>query len=110
MKFIRIVGICLDFSIANGGTIQSYPEKFEKLMVHSRTARTEILVERVADACHLELKQNAVGDKTSVKQVVSTEEKLLEYLSRFWYCEADSGLISELSSDASLLANEEPIS
>jgi hypothetical protein len=92
MNFIRVVRVCFEFSIANGGTIQSYPENCEKLEVHSRTEHTEILVECVADACQLELKQNAVGDKTSVKHVVLTEEELLEYLSRFWCCEALEGM------------------
>ena len=82
MNFLQVVTTCLDFSVAYNGTIQSYTE--EKLKVQSRIARTEILVERNADAWELTLTQNSTGEKTTAKQIVSTKEQLLTHLSRLW--------------------------
>ena len=85
MNFLQVVTTCLDFSVAYNGTIQSYTE--EKLKVQSRIARTEILVERNADAWELTLTQNSTGEKTTAKQTVSTKEQLLTHLSRLWHDE-----------------------
>lgn len=85
MNFLQVVTTCLDFSVAYNGTIQSYTE--EKLKIQSRIARTEILVERNADAWELTLTQNSTGEKTTAKQTVSTKEQLLTHLSRLWHDE-----------------------
>ena len=84
MNFLQVVTTCLDFSVAYNGTIQSYTEKQEKLKVQSRIARTEILVERNADAWELTLTQNSTGEKATAKQTVSTKAQLLTHLSRLW--------------------------
>jgi hypothetical protein len=87
MEFKHVIRICLEFSIANGGTIASCPPTEERLEVHSRTTRTEIRVERddtKTGSWRLKQKQNALGEKTSMKETVATEEHLLNCLSRFW--------------------------
>jgi hypothetical protein len=88
MDFKKVIQTCLDFSIANGGTIQSFAASDgDKLVVHSRRNRTEILIERdmkTPDAWQAQQLQNAAGEKMPVKEIVSTEEQLLEYLSCFW--------------------------
>ena len=88
MEFKQIVRVCYDFSVANGGTIQSYPAGSpDKLEVHSRTTRMEILVERdPVGSGHwlLKLLQDASGGKTSVIATVSSEGHLHAQLLSFW--------------------------
>ena len=86
MEFKQVIKTCLNFSIANGGTIQSYTiNTSHKLAIHSRTTRTEILVEMIKPGeWQVEHEQNAAGDKISVKETVFTEEQLLENIKRFW--------------------------
>ena len=88
MDFKQVIKTCLDFSIANAGTIQSFgEEEADKLKVNSRTTLTEILVERdpkTPDVWQAQQLQNAVGEKIPVKEILSTEEQLLDFLSCFW--------------------------
>lgn len=87
MEFQQVVRVCLDFSIANDGTICGYPAgQPDRLEVHSRTGRTEIFVGRGAGVgeWRLERKQDAAGDKTRVSATVATEEGLRAQLVGFW--------------------------
>ncbi len=88
MEFKQVIQVCLDFSIANGFTIQSYPPNSpDKLQVHSRTTRLEILVEREPDTVghwRLKLLQDATGDKTSMTAIVSTAGQLHAQLICLW--------------------------
>lgn len=88
MEFRVVIQTCLDFSIASGGTIQSYPAgQQDRLVVQSRTTRTDILVERCLDmAGHwwVELRQDAMGDKTLASARVSTADGLQAQLQSFW--------------------------
>ena len=94
MDFRRVCRTCLDFSIANGGTIQSYPAgQPSRLEVQSRTTRTAIFIERDPDiAGHWRVKQlqDAAGEKTLASATVSTSEGLQAQLQIFW----DKDLIS----------------
>ena len=89
MEFKQVIKVCLEFSQANGGSIQSFgycdPDKLE---VHSRTTRTEILIDQSEHGVwQAEQTQNAAGEKNSLdpsKELVLTEVQLLEYLSRLW--------------------------
>ncbi len=88
MEFKQVVRVCYDFSVANGGTIQSYSAGSPDMLgLHSRTTRLEILVERdPAGSGHwlLKLLQDASGGKTSVIETVSTEGHLHAQLLSFW--------------------------
>ena len=90
MEFEQVIQTCLDFSIANGGTIQSFgAQDGDKLEVQSRTTRTEILVERckteaASGVWQVQQTLNAAGEHNTAKEKVSTAEHLLKYLSRFW--------------------------
>ena len=86
MDFTQVIRTCLNFSIFNNGTIQSYPADCNnQLDVQSRTNRTEIHVEQVKPGVwKAEQTQNAVGEKNQTSETVSTDEHLLEYLSRYW--------------------------
>ena len=91
MDFKQVIQTCLNFSIANGGTLQSYSASMpDMLAVHSRTTRTEILVRRAAGGgWQVELLKNAVGEKNQAKEIVSTQEHLLENLLRLWSTDTD---------------------
>ena len=96
MEFKQVIQTCLDFSIANDGTIQSYPAGMPNMLaVQLRKTRTEIVVcQTQLGVLEAEQTSNAVGEKNLVKEVVSTEEHLLKFLSRFWdnrCCTSDSG-------------------
>ncbi len=86
MDFTQVIKTCLKFSTNNNGTIQSYPAGCNnQLDVQSRTNHTEIHVEQVKPGVwNAEQTQNAVGEKNQTSETVSTEEHLLEYLSRYW--------------------------
>lgn len=89
MEFEQVIQTCLDFSIANGGTIQSYPaNQPDRLALHSRTSRTEILVARdLGNLWQAEQLQDAMGEKNkmSVKEMgIDTEENLLKFIQRVW--------------------------
>ena len=88
MDFKQVIQTCLNFATANDGTIQSYPagDKKNQLDIGPRTARTEIHIEEVEPGVwKAEQTQNAVGEKKNqTREIVSTEEHLLKYLSRFW--------------------------
>ncbi len=87
MEFKQVIQTCLNFAAANDGTIQSYPAgcKTNQLDIGPRTARTEIHIEQVQTGdWQVEQTQNAVGEKNNeTREIVSTEQHLLEYLSRF---------------------------
>ncbi len=90
MEFDQVIKTCLDFSIANGGTIATYPVGNYTLEVHSRTTRMEILVDMIKPGIWLvKQKQNDVGERSSEQVEVLTEEHLLEHLSRFWKMSTD---------------------
>ena len=91
MDFKQVIKACLDFSTTNNGTIQSYPAGHNnQLDIQSRTnTRTSIHIEQLEapGAWAVEQRQNAVGGgkkETNNSETVTTEERLLEYLSRFW--------------------------
>jgi hypothetical protein len=88
MEFKQVIQTCLNFAAANDGTIQSYPAgcKTNQLDIGPRTARTVIHIEQVQTGdWQVEQTQNAVGEKNNqTREIVSTEQDLLEYLSRFW--------------------------
>ncbi len=84
----QVIQTCLNFATANDGTIQSYPAgyKTNQFDIGPRTARTQIHIEQVEPGVwKAEQTQNAVGEKKhQTSEMVSTEEHLLKYLSRFW--------------------------
>lgn len=88
MEFKPVIQTCLDFSIANGGTIQSYPvSQPDRLGIESRTTRTAIFVGRAPGiAGHWLVKQlqDAAGNKTLASATVSTSEGLQAQLQSFW--------------------------
>ena len=85
MNFYQVVDTCLAFSKANGGTIATYPVGHSKLEIHSRTTRTEILVDQTAPGQWLvTLKQSAAGDNCEINETVSTQDDLLQFILRFW--------------------------
>ncbi len=88
MEFKQVVRVCYDFSVANGGFIQSYSAGSPDMLgLHSRTTRMEILVERDAGGeghWLLKLLQDSSGCKTSVIATVSTEGNLHAQLLSFW--------------------------
>jgi len=92
MDFKQVIKACLDFSTANNGTIQSYPAGHNnQLDIQSRNnTRTSIHIEQLEapGAWAMEQRQNAVGggkkETNNKSETVTTEERLLEYLSRFW--------------------------
>ena len=85
MNFSQVIETCLDFAVANGGTIATYPVGNKKLQVHSRTTRTEILVDQTQsgqwDVVQL---QNQSGDNHSRKETASNKENLVSHLSSLW--------------------------
>ena len=110
MELKQVLQTCLDFSIANSGTIQPLGNR-NKFAVQSRTTRTEILIDQIQPSVwQAEQTQNAVGGKKKrgrreeetteigekrmrrldseeeedTTEIVSTEAQLLDYLSRFW--------------------------
>ena len=84
MEFKEVIQICLDFAIANEGTIQSYPENApDMLAVHSRTTSTEILVARGAEKAVGEWQISLLKNSCD-KVTISTEEQLMACLGRFW--------------------------
>ena len=98
MDFKKVLQICYDFSTTNNGTIQSYPAGSckDQLDIRSRTARTSIHIEKVQPGVWMaeqalwmvEMTQNAVGKNFNQnRQMVYTEEHLLEYLSSNWEIE-----------------------
>jgi hypothetical protein len=84
MQFDDVIKTCLAFAIDNGGTIATYPVGHAKLQVHSRTTRTEILVDHTESEWQVVQLQNEAGDDTSAKETASTKEDLLKCLSNFW--------------------------
>ncbi len=86
MDFKQVIKTCFNFSTTNDGTIQSYPYGCnEQIKIQSRTTRTEIHVEKVQPGVwKAEQTRNAVGEKNQTSETVSTEEQLLEYISRYW--------------------------
>jgi hypothetical protein len=88
MEFRTVIRTCLDFAIANGGTLQSYSAgQPDKLAVHSRTTKTEIFVDRSPTnpgQWQISQLQDAKGQKNPTKEIFSTKEHLLDYLARFW--------------------------
>ncbi len=90
MDFKEVIQICLDFATTNKGTIQSCSAgSNQRLGIQSRTTRTEIYVEQVEPGVwKAEQTQNAVGEKNILSmEIVSTEETLLDYFSRYWDCD-----------------------
>ena len=86
MELLQIFKICLDFAIANGGSM-THPMGNKKFWINSRTTRTEILIEKDSTrpgVWQAEQIQNAVGEKNPTKETISSEEQMLNYLSRFW--------------------------
>ena len=92
MEFKQVIQICLDFAIANGGTIQSYPAGTpDRLRLDSLTSRTKIFIGRDPTApkkmgswevLHV---QDASGVQASARRAgVSTEHDLLEFIREFW--------------------------
>ena len=89
MDFKQVIKACLDFSTTNNGTIQSYPAGHNnQLDIQSRTnTRTSIHIEQLEapGAWAMEQRQNAVlGGGKEASETVTTEERLLEYLARYW--------------------------
>ena len=88
MDFMKTVRTCLDFSVANGATIQSYPAGYrDRLDIQSRTSRTEIGVERVGELglWHVRKLRNFMGEKSELAPItVETEEQLRAQLADFW--------------------------
>ena len=87
MEFQQVVRVCLDFSIANDGTIQSYPAgQPDRLEVQSRTTRTAIFVERGSGVgeWRLEHRQDAAGGKPGASATVTTGEGLRAQLVGLW--------------------------
>jgi len=93
MDFKQVIKACLDFSTANNGTIQSYPAGHNnQLDIQSRTnTRTSIHIEQLEapGAWAMEQRQgNTVGggkkETNNKSETVTTEERLLEYLTRYW--------------------------
>jgi hypothetical protein len=85
MDFNQVIDTCLNFAIAQGGTIATYPVGYRKLEVHSRTSRTEIAVEQVNPGVwQVDKKQDAAGDSTSEMAQAMTKESLQEHLLRLW--------------------------
>ena len=63
MELKQVLQTCLDFSIANSGTIQPLGNR-NKFAVQSRTTRTEILIDQIQPSVwQAEQTQNAVGGK-----------------------------------------------
>ena len=105
MEFKQVIKTCLDFSIAKGGTIQSYIAGGpDKLTIYSRTTRTEILLDRdpntpgaacVCGARQISQLKNAKGKNEHMKQeIIRTQERLLECLTSFWDKPLDILLLS----------------
>ena len=71
MEFKQVIKTCLDFSIAKGGTIQSYIAGGpDKLTIYSRTTRTEILLDRdpnTPGAWQISQLKNAKGKNEHMK-------------------------------------------
>ena len=88
MDFVQVIQTCLDFSVARGGTIASFPPGEEMLQIDSRTTRTEILVERdmeTPNGWYVEHKQNHAGERmNSGRERVCTEDALIFSIARFW--------------------------
>ena len=130
MELKQVLQTCLDFSIANSGTIQPLGNR-NKFAVQSRTTRTEILIDQIQPSVwQAEQTQNAVGGKKKMRgrreeedttteigekrmrrldseeeedttEIVSTEAQLLDYLSRFWDKEENEGRSSSSNSSSS---------
>jgi hypothetical protein len=85
MEFRQVIQTCLDFSIANNGTIQSYSPP-DWLNVQSRTTRTDIFIERGPGSGEWRLLQlkNAAGEKTRVSAMVTTTDGLHAQLQTLW--------------------------
>ena len=91
MEFEQVISTCLDFSIANGGTIQSFCAGGpDKCAVHSRTTQTEILLNLAPNydtpgAWQIFQLKNATGKHEYGKQeIIHTNKRLLECLTSFW--------------------------
>ena len=93
LEFKQVIKTCLDFSIANGGTIRSYSAGGpDKCAVYSRTTHTKILLNRAPHhdtpgAWQIFQLQNATGKQQHGKQeIIHTKawERLLECLTSFW--------------------------
>jgi len=85
MDFVQVIDTCLKFSIANGGTIATYPVGYNKLEVHSRATRTEIAVEQVKPGVwQVAQMQNADGERSANEAQASTKESLQQLLLGFW--------------------------
>lgn len=90
MEFRQVVLACLDFSIANKGTIQSYPAgQPDRLQLESRTTRTTIFVERdpvVLGHWRVQQREDAVGGRDQLSSAtVSSVEDLLAFLESVWH-------------------------
>lgn len=101
MEFRQVVLVCHDFSIANNGTIQSYPAgQPDRLKVESRATRRGVFVERdpavlghwrvqpeLRDAAGSQdqLSRDAAGSQDQLSSVtVSSAEELLAFLVSVW--------------------------
>lgn len=90
MEFRQVVLVCHDFSIANNGTIQSYPAgQPDRLKVESRATRRGVFVERdPAVLGHWRVQpelRDAAGSQDQLSSVtVSSAEELLAFLVSVW--------------------------
>ncbi len=88
MDFRQVVRMCLDFSIANNSSIQSYPAGYKnRLDINSRTSRIDIGVEELKQSQLWKVWQikNSVGGKSDLEVVtVDSEAQLLVHLKLFW--------------------------
>ena len=90
MNFNEVIQACLDFSIANGGTIQSCSVNApDRLQVQSRTTRVAIFVDRdpvVHGHWRVQLLQNAEGNQEQPREsvTVSSIQDLLACLAASW--------------------------
>ena len=90
MEFRQVVLVCHDFSIANNGTIQSYPAgQPDRLKMESRATRRGVFVERdPAVLGHWRVQpelRDAAGSQDQLSSVtVSSAEELLAFLVSVW--------------------------
>jgi hypothetical protein len=90
MDFGQVVQACYDFTVANGGTIQSYPAGTpDRVGIESRTSRTEFFIGRdpltttgAWEAFHV---QDASGAPASARRAgITTEHDLLAFVRECW--------------------------
>lgn len=82
MDYMQVVRVCLDFAIANNGSLQSFSEGVQKIGIHARGERKEVYIEHSKGYSWNIF--SVVDGKTTVLPPFYSKDMLLNTLKGIW--------------------------